>query len=493
MFPLREEHRAGFLADLPHEMDVFWAECYEQSKVAAHRRGREIGESKLAFQARYLEPHAAAVRAEGLRYNNGISQVRSHLGFIRKRWKISKRLYFGPRGAWFDGGGDGGGDGDGEREYWKLAPSENHLRMRVKLIPNQQFNPHLEASQARDNVKSAPSSSATSANQAKLLQMQISKEAVQAREDRAEDGLTEEDLKAIAREQLETAASAAAEGEAGGEGSAGGAGTAGGLPPLQEKLMMAEDCELVTLMSVVRGKLEVTTGHAYFFDTSPYREGVDRHDFRFALSRLREMHLRRFNLRRSGIEFFLVDQTNYFLNFASTRARNRVFSRLSGMRPPNLVSYGSSRSSPAELLRASGLIQRWCNREISNFEYLMHLNTIAGRSFNDLSQYPVFPWVLRDYESKTLDLTRPEVFRDLSKPIGIQNRRHEEEVRAKYEAFEDPSGVIAKFHYGTHYSNSAMVLHYLVRVEPFTTLHIELQSSRYSMQTTFSLFRDPGG
>ena len=32
----------------------------------------------------------------------------------------------------------------------------------------------------------------------------------------------------------------------------------------------------------------------------------------------------------------------------------------------------------------------------------------------------------------------------------------------RYDSFEDPSGVVAKFHYGTHYSNSAMVLHYLV-------------------------------
>lgn len=37
--------------------------------------------------------------------------------------------------------------------------------------------------------------------------------------------------------------------------------------------------------------------------------------------------------------------------------------------------------------------------EISNFQYLMHLNTLAGRSYNDLMQYPVFPWVLADYES----------------------------------------------------------------------------------------------
>ena len=106
----------------------------------------------------------------------------------------------------------------------------------------------------------------------------------------------------------------------------------------------------------------------------------------------------------------------------------------------------------------------------------MHLNTIAGRSYNDLSQYPIFPWILSDYTSDTLDLNSSETFRDLSKPMGIQNEKHVEEIKQKFENFEDPSGSVAKFHYGTHYSNSAMVLHYLVRVEPFTSLHIQLQS-----------------
>ena len=137
--------------------------------------------------------------------------------------------------------------------------------------------------------------------------------------------------------------------------------------------------------------------------------------------------------------------------------------------------YNSARS-PKDLLKSSGLTQKWANREISNFEYLMHLNTIAGRSYNDLSQYPVFPWILADYTSETLDLGNSATFRDLSKPMGVQNEKHIEEIRQKYENFEDPSGAIAKFHYGTHYSNSAMVLHYLVRVEPFTTHHIQLQS-----------------
>ena len=64
------------------------------------------------------------------------------------------------------------------------------------------------------------------------------------------------------------------------------------------------------------------------------------------------------------------------------------------------------------------LAARWQSRQISNFEYLMRLNTLAGRTYNDLNQYPVFPWVLRDYTSATLDLSDPATFRDLSKPMG---------------------------------------------------------------------------
>ena len=73
--------------------------------------------------------------------------------------------------------------------------------------------------------------------------------------------------------------------------------------------------------------------------------------------------------------------------------------------------YTSCTRSPRDLLKASGLTQRWVNREISNFEYLMALNTIAGRTYNDLSQYPVFPWILSDYNSTSLDLGSTATFR----------------------------------------------------------------------------------
>ena len=75
----------------------------------------------------------------------------------------------------------------------------------------------------------------------------------------------------------------------------------------------------------------------------------------------------------------------------------------------------------------------------------MALNRMAGRTFNDISQYPVFPWILAgklsilssgdcrhdfkfflsvtnamflDYESEKIDLSDSRIYRDLSKPVG---------------------------------------------------------------------------
>lgn len=39
----------------------------------------------------------------------------------------------------------------------------------------------------------------------------------------------------------------------------------------------------------------------------------------------------------------------------------------------------ASMMSPRQLMRNSNMTQKWQRREISNFEYLMFLNTIAGK------------------------------------------------------------------------------------------------------------------
>jgi hypothetical protein len=55
----------------------------------------------------------------------------------------------------------------------------------------------------------------------------------------------------------------------------------------------------------------------------------------------------------------------------------QVFSQIASLRPPKLVHY--ARLSPSQLLARSGLTERWRRHKLSNFDYLMQLNTIAGK------------------------------------------------------------------------------------------------------------------
>lgn len=54
--------------------------------------------------------------------------------------------------------------------------------------------------------------------------------------------------------------------------------------------------------------------------------------------------------------------------------------------------------------------------QVSNYDYLVFLNTVAGRTVNDITQYPVFPWVVQDFESATLNLDDERVYRFVSWP-----------------------------------------------------------------------------
>lgn len=113
--------------------------------------------------------------------------------------------------------------------------------------------------------------------------------------------------------------------------------------------------------------------------------------------------------------------------------------------------------------------RQWQRRDIGNFEYLAYLNTVADRSMNDITQYPVFPWVLADYTSRSLKLDDPETFRDLSKPIGAINPERLGVLKQRYTTMPDEdkeTGIPPRFLYGTHYSTPAYVLFYLVRAAP---------------------------
>lgn len=160
--------------------------------------------------------------------------------------------------------------------------------------------------------------------------------------------------------------------------------------------------------------------------------------------------------------------------FESTSKRRDALAAIHRLNLPSYVDY--SQSVNGSMTRDS-ITAQWIKGAISNFDYLMHLNKLAGRSFNDLTQYPVMPFVLKDYQSDVLDLENPATFRDLSKPMGAQTPERLAKFEAKFrdlrELGEEP------YYYGSHYSSVGSVLHFLLRLEPYTQLFLELQGGRF--------------
>ena len=75
----------------------------------------------------------------------------------------------------------------------------------------------------------------------------------------------------------------------------------------------------------------------------------------------------------------------------------------------------------------SSKMEEWQNYKISTMEYLMWLNIYSGRSYNDLTQYPVFPWIISNY--KTEEIEESNDFRNLSLPIGMMEYNEKSELR----------------------------------------------------------------
>jgi hypothetical protein len=231
-------------------------------------------------------------------------------------------------------------------------------------------------------------------------------------------------------------------------------------------------------------------------------------------SSIRELHKRTYQLQSVGVEFFHINGSNFLLVFPSMNQRNQAFDKIMNqdlseeLKDASLsvvqaeAQHGASADAtnvgPAAASGAAGnrsivstvvnvftrgitfkksVTQRWVEGEMSNFAYLMYLNTLAGRTYNDLTQYPVFPWVLSDYTSAELNLNDINVYRDLSKPMGALGATRAAEFQRRYETWDDD--IIPPFHYGTHYSMSAGVLYYLIRLEPYTKIALELQGGKF--------------
>jgi len=205
------------------------------------------------------------------------------------------------------------------------------------------------------------------------------------------------------------------------------------------------------------GCLNLTDSYLYFQPAEINNIQKERIT-KFALGSILRIYKRRYMLRQCALELVMEDGKSVLFVFEEIEERDEVHDIL--LEQPRLVML--ERQSPVFMTQQ---LLRWQRGEMSNFDYLMHLNSAADRSFNDLTQYPVMPWVLSDFKSATLDLDDPASFRDLSKPIGALNP---DRLRRLLDRFREmpKDGQPPPFLYGTHYSTPGYVLNFLVREYP---------------------------
>ena len=172
---------------------------------------------------------------------------------------------------------------------------------------------------------------------------------------------------------------------------------------------------------------------------------------------------RRFLYLFQACEFYLRNGKSYYFNFYSEEKKIEFFSL-----------FGNKDYNPYDIKIISDLktdfkkrdyTNQWLKNKITTLEYLLFINKYSCRSYNDVNQYPVFPW-LRIIDNK---------IRDLKNTIVAQTEEQRMMLMEKYSL----SSETFPYHYTTHYSNASFLIYYLVRINPFTDNQINLQNNKF--------------
>jgi hypothetical protein len=247
------------------------------------------------------------------------------------------------------------------------------------------------------------------------------------------------------------------------------------------------NCERIQICGVNFGRLELYWNVIIFRSTGQARPNLPQFELGalsifqkpresllvFSMREVEEVIWKRFMHTRAALEIFMKNGRSYLFNiFDPTEfARLRTFFLSEA---EALIQFKECSAD-----QATQLSKKWKSGTISNFEYLMQLNKFSSRSYNDLNQYPVFPWILTNYQKDTTDWTDTD-FRDLTKPIGALDEDSKVKAVARYKQLEQVEGMLP-YNYGTHYTSGGVVLYYLLRLEPYSNQAVLLHDNKFDI------------
>ena len=290
-------------------------------------------------------------------------------------------------------------------------------------------------------------------------------------------------------------------------------------------------------------------------DKNLYKISINYEDINLIL-------FKRYYYKNSALEIFTIKNKSYYFNFKFEEDRqlfiNNIISKFK--EPKTIINdyikditigYGMKKNifrdkkkynkkekekkdkieKKTKFLRVSKIVNDWTKWKINNFTFLMWMNFYGNRSYNDISQYPIFPWILSDYNDplkiepdyfetslnkahtnengyyqnklsnisnisdKSINSEKKKKkkkeeekynYRELKLPMGMLEINEESKKRKEdfIELFnnikknKDEFEGIKPYFYGTNYSNPIYVCNFLMRLFPFTHISIELQGNK---------------
>ena len=186
-------------------------------------------------------------------------------------------------------------------------------------------------------------------------------------------------------------------------------------------VMFAAECRLLTLRHEYSGAIYISPD-CLFFEASRMtdiftQEKTESRTIKtirpFAITHL--LWRRQHGLDNAA-EVFTHDGRSHYFIFGSEGVRTQFINAVKKLKLPNMCVI-QSQKSPDEFASA-GFTEKWRTGRINNFEYLFWCNMFSGRSFKDITRYPIYPRVMATYTSDQVALNDPSAFTDLGASLG---------------------------------------------------------------------------
>ena len=275
-------------------------------------------------------------------------------------------------------------------------------------------------------------------------------------------------------------------------------------------------CEIVTTQFVIFGKMYIGNDFICFeSDKDPReKETIDLQTyFKYLFSNrdddnksnkkkniiifvkdIKEIIRRRTLLMNQSLEIFINNGKSYFFNFFNTDLCEKAFNILYNMNQKLLLYKNKKGFIISKDIKADikNVISLYKKGEITNYEYLLYLNKLSTRTYNDLTQYPIFPWLIlkiqilyditntddsflvNSISNNDINENQKSYIRDLKYPISMQTPKKREQEILKY--LDEIKTSKFPYHCGTHYSTSSYIFYYLMRINPYGENLIKLQN-----------------